>query len=112
MSPAYHRLHHASTRVDDRVAVNFGFVLVCWDRLARCAVFPTGGDADRDRDRRPAGSDRADRPALRGRPASSVAQLVQPFAYQRRHGRAVMIAAPTRVRDIYRQVERDPRRAA
>jgi sterol desaturase/sphingolipid hydroxylase (fatty acid hydroxylase superfamily) len=42
VSPAYHRLHHASTPIDDRVAVNFGFVLVCWDRLARCAVYPSG----------------------------------------------------------------------
>ena len=42
VSPAYHRLHHASTPVDDRIAVNFGFVLVCWDRLARRAVFPSG----------------------------------------------------------------------
>jgi sterol desaturase/sphingolipid hydroxylase (fatty acid hydroxylase superfamily) len=43
VSPAYHRLHHASSPVEGRSAVNFGFVLVCWDRLARCAVYPTGG---------------------------------------------------------------------
>ncbi len=43
VSPAYHRLHHADTPVDDRGAVNFGFVLVCWDRLARRAVFPAAG---------------------------------------------------------------------
>jgi sterol desaturase/sphingolipid hydroxylase (fatty acid hydroxylase superfamily) len=43
VSPAYHRLHHASTPVNDRRAVNFGFVLVCWDRLAGCAVSPAGG---------------------------------------------------------------------
>lgn len=43
VSPAYHRLHHASTSpMEGRRAVNFGFVLVCWDRLARCAVFPDG----------------------------------------------------------------------
>jgi sterol desaturase/sphingolipid hydroxylase (fatty acid hydroxylase superfamily) len=43
VSPAYHRLHHASTPVNDRRAVNYGFALVCWDWLARCAVYPTGG---------------------------------------------------------------------
>ncbi len=43
VSPAYHRLHHASSPVEGRSAVNFGFVLVCWDRLARCAVYPNGG---------------------------------------------------------------------
>ena len=43
VSPAYHRLHHASFPVEGRSAVNFGFVLVCWDRLARCAVYPAGG---------------------------------------------------------------------
>jgi sterol desaturase/sphingolipid hydroxylase (fatty acid hydroxylase superfamily) len=42
VSPAYHRLHHASQPVEGRRAVNFGFVLVCWDRLAGCAVHPTG----------------------------------------------------------------------
>ena len=42
VSPAYHRLHHARSPIDARGAVNFGFVLVCWDRLARRAAFPTG----------------------------------------------------------------------
>jgi sterol desaturase/sphingolipid hydroxylase (fatty acid hydroxylase superfamily) len=42
VSPAYHRLHHASSPVEGRRAVNFGFVFVCWDRLAGCAVFPSG----------------------------------------------------------------------
>ena len=42
VSPAYHRLHHASGPVDDHAAVNFGFVLVCWDRLVGCAVHPSG----------------------------------------------------------------------
>jgi sterol desaturase/sphingolipid hydroxylase (fatty acid hydroxylase superfamily) len=40
VSPAYHRLHHAS----GMRPVNFGFVLVCWDRLAGCAVSPVAGD--------------------------------------------------------------------
>jgi sterol desaturase/sphingolipid hydroxylase (fatty acid hydroxylase superfamily) len=44
VSPTYHRLHHARTPINDRPAVNFGFVLVCWDRLARCAVYPSGGE--------------------------------------------------------------------
>jgi sterol desaturase/sphingolipid hydroxylase (fatty acid hydroxylase superfamily) len=43
VSPAYHRLHHAASPVAGRPAVNFGFVLVCWDRLAGCAVAPSGG---------------------------------------------------------------------
>ena len=44
VSPAYHRLHHASVPVGDRQAVNFGFVLVCWDRLAGCSVQPAGSE--------------------------------------------------------------------
>jgi sterol desaturase/sphingolipid hydroxylase (fatty acid hydroxylase superfamily) len=40
VSPAYHRLHHARSPLDVRGAVNFGFVLVCWDRLARLSVVP------------------------------------------------------------------------
>jgi sterol desaturase/sphingolipid hydroxylase (fatty acid hydroxylase superfamily) len=43
VSPAYHRLHHASIPLDERMAVNFGFVLVCWDRLAHQALFPAAG---------------------------------------------------------------------
>jgi sterol desaturase/sphingolipid hydroxylase (fatty acid hydroxylase superfamily) len=42
VSPAYHRLHHARSPIDDRGALNFGFVLVCWDRLAGRAVLPSG----------------------------------------------------------------------
>ncbi len=42
VSPAYHRLHHARGPIEGRRAVNFGFVLVCWDRLAGCAVYPFG----------------------------------------------------------------------
>lgn len=41
VSPAYHRLHHAATFIDERGTVNFGFVLVCWDQMIRRAVFPT-----------------------------------------------------------------------
>jgi sterol desaturase/sphingolipid hydroxylase (fatty acid hydroxylase superfamily) len=43
VSPAYHRLHHSALPVAGRPTVNFGFVLVCWDRVAGCAVHPTGG---------------------------------------------------------------------
>jgi sterol desaturase/sphingolipid hydroxylase (fatty acid hydroxylase superfamily) len=43
VSPAYHRLHHASSSLDSRGTVNFGFVLVCWDQLARRALFPAAG---------------------------------------------------------------------
>jgi sterol desaturase/sphingolipid hydroxylase (fatty acid hydroxylase superfamily) len=43
VSPAYHRLHHASTSIDSRGTVNFGFVLVFWDQMAGRALFPIGG---------------------------------------------------------------------
>ena len=39
VSPAYHRLHHARDG-GGRGAVNFGFVLVCWDQLAGRAAYP------------------------------------------------------------------------
>jgi sterol desaturase/sphingolipid hydroxylase (fatty acid hydroxylase superfamily) len=42
VSPAYHRLHHARD-LGERGTVNFGFVLVVWDQLARRAEFPMGG---------------------------------------------------------------------
>jgi sterol desaturase/sphingolipid hydroxylase (fatty acid hydroxylase superfamily) len=41
VSPAYHRLHHAT---DDQ-AVNLGVVLTIWDVLAGYARFPARGDA-------------------------------------------------------------------
>lgn len=78
VSPAYHRLHHASSPVQGRSAVNFGFVLVCWDRLARCAVFPAGGA--------PVATGIGGRPVPIEQAAGGlavprvvVAQLVQPF---------------------------------
>jgi sterol desaturase/sphingolipid hydroxylase (fatty acid hydroxylase superfamily) len=43
VSPAYHRLHHVAEAVDPRGTVNFGFVLVLWDKLAGRAVLPTEG---------------------------------------------------------------------
>jgi sterol desaturase/sphingolipid hydroxylase (fatty acid hydroxylase superfamily) len=42
VSPAYHRLHHASTSIDSRATVNFGFVLVWWDQLSGFVLFPAG----------------------------------------------------------------------
>jgi sterol desaturase/sphingolipid hydroxylase (fatty acid hydroxylase superfamily) len=42
VSPAFHRLHHANTDVDGKRAVNFGFVLAVWDRLAGTAALPHG----------------------------------------------------------------------
>ncbi len=43
VSPAYHRLHHARDAIDPRGTANFGFVLVCWDQLARRALYPSAG---------------------------------------------------------------------
>jgi len=40
ISPGFHRLHHASSAVDGKQVVNFGFVLTVWDRMARTAAFP------------------------------------------------------------------------
>ena len=63
VSPASHRLHHAAGPVDGRPAVNFGFVLAVWDRLAGTAVRPEG---------RPAGATGlADRPVPVEQEASS-----------------------------------------
>jgi sterol desaturase/sphingolipid hydroxylase (fatty acid hydroxylase superfamily) len=42
VSPAYHRLHHAR-ELGQKGNVNFGFVLVVWDRLAGRAEFPVAG---------------------------------------------------------------------
>jgi sterol desaturase/sphingolipid hydroxylase (fatty acid hydroxylase superfamily) len=42
VSPAFHRLHHANADVDGMRAVNFGFVLAVWDRLAGTAALPHG----------------------------------------------------------------------
>ena len=78
VSPAFHRLHHASAPVEGRRAVNFGFVLVCWDRMARCAVFPDG--------RAPVATGIAGRPVPLEQKAGSpdlvrvmAAQMAQPF---------------------------------
>jgi sterol desaturase/sphingolipid hydroxylase (fatty acid hydroxylase superfamily) len=73
VSPAYHRLHHAS----GMRPMNFGFVLVCWDRLAGCAMAPVAGD--------PVATGIAGRPVPIEQEGESgmahlvAAQLVQPF---------------------------------
>jgi sterol desaturase/sphingolipid hydroxylase (fatty acid hydroxylase superfamily) len=79
VSPAYHRLHHVSEAIDDRGPVNFGFVLVWWDRLAGRAVLAEAGAAV------PTGI--AGRPVPVEQAASRagvarvvLAQLAQPFA--------------------------------
>ena len=64
VSPAYHRLHHARTPLDSRGAVNFGFVLVCWDRMARRAAFPTGEEPILTGIDGPTGPHRAGRPHI------------------------------------------------
>ena len=78
VSPAYHRFHHVSTPLDERGAVNFGFVLVCWDRLIRRAVFPAGGA--------PLATGISGRPvpveqaaSVAGIPRVVLSQLAQPF---------------------------------
>ncbi|HEY3942209.1 MAG TPA: sterol desaturase family protein [Acidimicrobiales bacterium] len=43
VSPAYHRLHHARAFAGPQ-AVNLGFVLVCWDRLAGRSLQPATGE--------------------------------------------------------------------
>jgi sterol desaturase/sphingolipid hydroxylase (fatty acid hydroxylase superfamily) len=42
VSPAYHRIHYARD-LGERGNVNYGFVLVVWDWLARRAEFPVAG---------------------------------------------------------------------
>jgi sterol desaturase/sphingolipid hydroxylase (fatty acid hydroxylase superfamily) len=78
VSPAYHRIHHASTPIDARGAVNFGFVLVCWDQLLHRAVFP-GGEAPRATgiEGRPVPVEQAGH--LSRVPRVVLAQMAQPF---------------------------------
>jgi sterol desaturase/sphingolipid hydroxylase (fatty acid hydroxylase superfamily) len=79
VSPAYHRLHHAYTPLDDRGTVNFGFALVCWDQLARRAAYPTGGTPIRTGiDGRPVPIEQAAGMSTIARVV--MAQIVQPFA--------------------------------
>jgi sterol desaturase/sphingolipid hydroxylase (fatty acid hydroxylase superfamily) len=78
VSPAFHRLHHVSTPLDERGTVNFGFALVCWDQLARRAVFPTGGaPVETGISGRPVPIEQSASAA--GTPRVVLAQLAQPF---------------------------------
>ncbi len=77
VSPAYHRLHHARYYPGDGQAVNFGFVLVCWDRLARRAVFPVGPVLSTGLDERPVPVEQDSTP--RRLPRTVFDQLAQPF---------------------------------
>lgn len=78
VSPAYHRLHHSSTPIDPRGAVNFGFVLVCWDQLLHRAVFPTGAPpVATGIDGRPVPVEQAGRASAI--PRIVLAQVAQPF---------------------------------
>jgi sterol desaturase/sphingolipid hydroxylase (fatty acid hydroxylase superfamily) len=79
VSPAYHRLHHAANFLDDRGTVNYGFVLVGWDRMIHRAAFPTKHAA-------PIATGIAGRTVpieqvgtARSTPRTVVAQLAQPF---------------------------------
>ena len=75
VSPAYHRLHHAT----DNQAVNLGVVLAIWDVLAQCARFPARGDAvgrtGLDHRPVPVEQDDSSGPALR----LLAEQLIEPF---------------------------------
>jgi sterol desaturase/sphingolipid hydroxylase (fatty acid hydroxylase superfamily) len=78
VSPAYHRLHHVVVPVDDRGTVNFGFVLVCWDRLLKRAAFPAGGAVPATGiSGRPIPLEQSTTAA--GTPRVVLAQLAQPF---------------------------------
>lgn len=78
VSPAYHRLHHARDLADPRATVNFGFVLVCWDQLARRAAHPRGGvPVPTGIEGRPVPVEQAARPGSTARVL--LAQLAQPF---------------------------------
>ncbi len=79
VSPAYHRLHHSATMLDDRGTVNYAFVLVCWDQMIRRAEFPA-------KDAAPVATGIAGRPVpieqvgtARSTPRTIAAQLAQPF---------------------------------
>ena len=78
VSPAYHRLHHAASFLDDRGTVNFGFVLVCWDQMIHRAAFPTGVPVATGISGRPVPIEQTG--SLLGTPKVMLAQLAQPFS--------------------------------
>jgi len=75
VSPAYHRLHHAT----DNQAVNLGVVLTIWDALIGYARFPARrhpvGRTGLDGRPVPVEQDRSSRPAL----LLLAGQLAEPF---------------------------------
>ncbi|HWE57138.1 MAG TPA: sterol desaturase family protein [Acidimicrobiales bacterium] len=78
VSPAYHRLHHATAPIGGRAVVNFGFVLSIWDRMAGLAADPAPGQVG------PTGIAGRPVPIEQHGPGRSVlrvvsAQLAQPF---------------------------------
>lgn len=77
VSPAYHRLHHAASFIDDRGTVNFGFVLVCWDQLIHRAAFPTGVPVATGLSGRPVPIEQSG--SVLATPKVMLAQLAQPF---------------------------------
>ncbi len=103
VSPAYHRLHHARTAVDGRGVVNFGFVLVGWDRLARPSRFPERRRTGADRDRRPPGSGGAGGADPQGARCSS-GSAGPAFPVRRGDGHAAVIAVPAQVQQLARQL--------
>ncbi len=78
VSPAYHRLHHAASFIDDRGTVNFGFVLVCWDQMIHRAAFPSGVPVATGISGRPVPIEQTS--SLLAAPKVVLAQLAQPFA--------------------------------
>jgi hypothetical protein len=77
ISPAYHRLHHAASFIDDRGTVNFGFVLVCCDQMIHRAAFPTGVPVATGISGRPVPIEQTSSPS--STPKVMLAQLAQPF---------------------------------
>lgn len=78
VSPAYHRLHHAATPIDDRGTVNFGFVLVTWDQMIHRAAFPIKGvSVATGLSNRSVPIEQTS--TARGTPRVMLAQLAQPF---------------------------------
>jgi sterol desaturase/sphingolipid hydroxylase (fatty acid hydroxylase superfamily) len=78
VSPAYHRLHHAASPIDERGTVNFGFVLVGWDQLIHRAAFPNGVPVATGIAGRPVPVEQSD--PTSAAPRIMLAQLAQPFA--------------------------------
>ena len=103
VSPAYHRLHHSRSPVEGRRAVNFGFVLVCWDRLAGCAVYPFGREVVANRCGRPPGPCRAGR-GPRQAHSRHYCATVSTVPGESRIGGSTVIRVPEQIEDAYRRL--------